>query len=151
MINTAPGCQLIDRVDTEAGRMAAPERIVTIDQSHQSPTMSAIEAVEPNHASNHPWSDISTNTFWLLLLVGSIMFTLPCVITFSEVRRRWQHWREIQKMNASIPCRTCHFYTNSMQLHCAVHPCTVLTRQAVNCPDYRGKATKQPLAKPPRK
>ncbi|MBV8886235.1 MAG: hypothetical protein JO235_19895 [Chroococcidiopsidaceae cyanobacterium CP_BM_RX_35] len=34
------------------------------------------------------------------------------------------------------PCRNCQFFANNPQLKCAVHPSTVLTKQAFKCPDY---------------
>lgn len=34
------------------------------------------------------------------------------------------------------PCKNCQFLTNNRYLMCAVHPTTVLTKQAINCSDY---------------
>jgi hypothetical protein len=36
-----------------------------------------------------------------------------------------------------IPCMNCHFYCMNPHLKCAVNPSVVLTRQAIDCPDYR--------------
>ncbi|MDV2994583.1 MAG: hypothetical protein N4J56_004237 [Chroococcidiopsis sp. SAG 2025] len=36
-----------------------------------------------------------------------------------------------------IPCMNCHFYIMNPHLKCAVNPSVVLTRRAIDCPDYR--------------
>lgn len=36
-----------------------------------------------------------------------------------------------------LPCMNCHFYNMNPHLKCAVNPSVVLTRQAIDCPDYR--------------
>lgn len=36
-----------------------------------------------------------------------------------------------------VPCMNCHFYTMNPHLKCAVNPSVVLTKQAIDCPDYR--------------
>jgi len=36
-----------------------------------------------------------------------------------------------------VPCMNCHFYCMNPHLKCAVNPSLVLTRQAIDCPDYR--------------
>ena len=37
----------------------------------------------------------------------------------------------------TLPCRNCYFFTNNYHLRCTVHPDCVLTRKALDCPDYR--------------
>ncbi|MBE9016254.1 hypothetical protein IQ272_08895 [Chroococcidiopsidales cyanobacterium LEGE 13417] len=36
-----------------------------------------------------------------------------------------------------VPCINCHFYSMNPHLKCAVNPSVVLTRRAIDCPDYR--------------
>lgn len=41
---------------------------------------------------------------------------------------------------SQVPCRNCIFFAQKNQyLKCAVHPCTVLTKQAIDCSDYLNK------------
>jgi len=41
--------------------------------------------------------------------------------------------------SSSIPCRHCHYFHPNLHLQCAVHPDTVLKRQAAQCTDYRNR------------
>ena len=36
----------------------------------------------------------------------------------------------------STPCRHCFYFNNCQDLHCAVNPYTVLTKQARHCPEF---------------
>lgn len=36
-------------------------------------------------------------------------------------------------------CKNCRFFDNNHYLNCAVHPTTALTKQALNCSDYKPK------------
>lgn len=36
----------------------------------------------------------------------------------------------------SYRCRSCTFFDKNLYLKCAVHPNTVLTKEAMHCPDY---------------
>ncbi|MGB7441512.1 MAG: hypothetical protein WA919_10620 [Coleofasciculaceae cyanobacterium] len=40
------------------------------------------------------------------------------------------------KLTRQIPCYNCRFFNNNAYLKCAVHPSTVLSIVAKNCPDY---------------
>lgn len=52
--------------------------------------------------------------------------------------KRWEI--TLRKKSSSIenlhPCKTCRFFANNHYLQCAVHPSIVLSKQAINCPDY---------------
>ena len=37
------------------------------------------------------------------------------------------------------PCNNCQFFNNNYYLKCAVHPSTALTKQALNCSDYKSQ------------
>jgi hypothetical protein len=41
-----------------------------------------------------------------------------------------------------VPCMNCHFFTMNPYLKCAVNPATVLTKQAIDCPDYHPRDSK---------
>lgn len=44
-----------------------------------------------------------------------------------------------------LPCMNCHFYNMNPHLKCAVNPSVVLTRQAINCSDYRPRNDTTPF------
>ncbi|WP_298919023.1 hypothetical protein [uncultured Nostoc sp.] len=45
-----------------------------------------------------------------------------------SIKHFWEH-----------PCKNCLFFNNNHFLNCAVHPSTVLSKQALNCSDYKLK------------
>jgi hypothetical protein len=38
------------------------------------------------------------------------------------------------------PCKNCQFFNNNYYLKCAVHPSTALTKEALNCSDYKSSS-----------
>ena len=40
------------------------------------------------------------------------------------------------KPRHKLSCRRCRYFSSNPYLKCALHPVTVLTKQAVNCADY---------------
>ncbi len=82
--------------------------------------------------------------------VDSNVFLFFVWITFLGIIS-WILFKVFQKLGAvkvrglsifpvsQIPCRNCKFFANNQYLKCAVHPSTVLTKQAANCSDYCGK------------
>ncbi|WP_335022941.1 hypothetical protein [Nostoc sp.] len=45
-----------------------------------------------------------------------------------SIKHFWEH-----------PCKNCRFFNNNHFLNCAVHPSTALSKQALNCSDYKPK------------
>ena len=76
----------------------------------------------------------SANMVTIIALAVVWVFLLVFIIL-----KRWKI--TLKENNSNIedlhPCKTCHFFfANKHYLKCAVHPSTVLTKQAINCPDY---------------
>ncbi|HAX75286.1 MAG TPA: hypothetical protein DCY88_05485 [Cyanobacteria bacterium UBA11372] len=40
------------------------------------------------------------------------------------------------KPSNQVPCKNCRYFSGNFYLKCAVHPQTVLTKEAINCADY---------------
>ncbi|HAZ49912.1 MAG TPA: hypothetical protein DDW76_37120 [Cyanobacteria bacterium UBA11369] len=40
------------------------------------------------------------------------------------------------KPSNQVPCKNCQYFSGNFYLKCAVHPNTVLTKEASNCADY---------------
>ena len=40
------------------------------------------------------------------------------------------------KPSDRVPCKNCRYFSGNFYLKCAVHPATVLTKEASNCADY---------------
>lgn len=67
---------------------------------------------------------------------------LSCIICFIMLSKSWAATQEDLEDIVEIanfvqsPCRKCRFFSNNLYLKCAVHPITVLTKEANECPDY---------------
>lgn len=61
--------------------------------------------------------------FFLLWFLGLAIIKIRDEI----IKRRQWH---------STPCPHCIYFTNHDELRCAVNPCQVLTKNAVNCRDF---------------
>ena len=77
-------------------------------------------------------SDSSNVEIYILITVGWIF--LFVILLF----KKWQTTQDKTHSNLENlhPCRTCRFFANNHYVNCAVHPSLVLTKQAINCPDY---------------
>lgn len=43
---------------------------------------------------------------------------------------------EINRCSWQTPCKNCKYFADNFYLKCAIHPSTVLTKEAINCSDY---------------
>jgi hypothetical protein len=41
------------------------------------------------------------------------------------------------KWHSKVPCHRCHYFNDNPYIRCALHPRAVVTKQAVDCQDYR--------------
>lgn len=108
--------------------------------NHQSQRYSEIERpweAPPSNSADTP----HTSPFWLLLPISVFFLLLPAVLTLADIRENWKQWRHRRQVGAVIPCRNCYFFNTNIRLNCAVHPCQVLTENAVDCPDFKPKIT----------
>ncbi len=71
-----------------------------------------------------------------------ILFSSPMVLVISILILE-KVWKVVRVKNVTfncshvLPCKDCHFFTNNHYLRCTVRPSCVLTKQALDCPDYR--------------
>jgi hypothetical protein len=68
-------------------------------------------------------------TILIVTFVGIVLKQLKSLKTFNEpfITHQYSH---------QVSCRRCRFFNNNFYLKCAVHPDTVLTSEAKDCPDY---------------
>ena len=74
-----------------------------------------------------------------LLLVPIVFGLMPWMLFFIMRSHLWKTvHKKMTTLNAleQIPCAQCQFFNPNNYLQCAVHPATVLSRQAIDCPDY---------------
>ena len=65
-----------------------------------------------------------------LLIALLIWFLRLAIITVKEKIIKYQQWR-------TTPCMNCIYFIDRSELKCAVHPCEVLTKNAVDCRDFQ--------------
>ncbi len=66
------------------------------------------------------------------VLLGWLLVLLVRLHLWKTVRNRVDTVKSFEK----IPCLNCQFFKNNPYLKCAIHPSTVLSAEALNCPDY---------------
>ncbi|NHC34689.1 hypothetical protein [Scytonema millei] len=87
-----------------------------------------------NVAINHP-SEVS---------LAIVFFSgLVCFLMYSK---RWRTTREnvedLSEITSShIPCKRCRFFSNNPYLKCAVQPIITMTKEAIDCAEFRPKIT----------
>ncbi|MEO1352824.1 MAG: hypothetical protein AAFW84_29215 [Cyanobacteria bacterium J06635_15] len=64
-----------------------------------------------------------------LLLALTVWFTALSILEF-------KNWLIRAYRLKRTPCSRCLYYTGCKELACAVHPCKVLTKAAIACPDF---------------
>ena len=65
----------------------------------------------------------------LMLIVFLFWFLGLAIIKIRDEITKSRQWH-------STPCPHCLYFTNYHELRCAVNPCQVLTKNAVNCRDF---------------
>lgn len=102
---------------------------------------SRIEAdlISQANQDTKPQNEIDTSEA-IGLFLAAICFTIAWTILLyigSGAYKFIQKRNRILAPNSQqFPCKKCRFFNNSNHLKCAVHPSTVLTEEALNCPDY---------------
>ena len=81
---------------------------------------------------NHP-SEVSLAIVFLSGLVCFLMYSKRCRATREDVE-------ELLEITSSpIPCKRCRFFSNNPYLTCAVQPIIAMTKEAINCSEFRPK------------
>ncbi len=65
----------------------------------------------------------------LMLIIFLFWFLGLAIINIQDEITKRRQWN-------STPCPHCAYFTNYHELRCAVNPCQVLTKNAVNCRDF---------------
>lgn len=97
------------------------------------PTTS-IEVKPISKKTNRATSEVSLVVFVVCLVAAiSAMFLLLVVNAWKRSTKKISTTQSL----GLIPCQNCQFFKGSKYLKCAVHPATVLTKQAIDCLDYQ--------------
>lgn len=127
--------------------MTPSQRPASINQSTNYWSTTSTEQSRDTDVGTSQIAASSADTVWTVLIVSIVMLTIPGILTFTEIRRSWQQWQLNRKLNSSIPCRRCRYFSNNTHLNCAVHPSIAMTEEAGNCPDYQLKQNRRFLKK----
>lgn len=79
----------------------------------------------------------------VVLLSGIICF-LMLSKTWTVIQEDMEDPLDLSNSFAQSPCTKCQFFSNNPFLKCAVNPTVVLTKEAVNCSEYKPRNKKSP-------
>lgn len=83
------------------------------------------------HTDNIPYMPLLLSPIFLMFVWAMTKFILG-----SNARKSPHNGKVSSSTSHEVPCRNCQFFKDNHYLNCAVHPSTVLTKQALNCADY---------------
>lgn len=81
---------------------------------------------------------VSEVSIGVVLLSGIICF-LMLSKTWTVMQEEIEDPLELPNRFSQSPCTKCRFFSNNPFLKCAVNPTVALTKEAVDCSDYRPK------------
>jgi hypothetical protein len=75
-----------------------------------------------------------------IYLIAIIFFAI--LLNLKDIRQGIKNKISKLQISQDFPCKNCRFFQQNSYLKCAVHPYTVLTKEATNCSDYWTEAGK---------
>ncbi len=69
------------------------------------------------------------------LILAPIIFLVMAGVVVCHKLKLLQKVHKVGSLY-QIPCKNCRYFSKNYYLKCAVHPSTVLTKEAINCCDY---------------
>lgn len=112
-----------------AGKSAIEKKSIQTNSIEEQPAGKNIN-VEKLNVVNFP-------EFLGVLLPVSLAITLGMVISLRRLHKSEQtDVKDVFSHFEPFSCRNCRFFSLNPYIKCAVHPSTVLTKQAIDCPDY---------------
>jgi hypothetical protein len=64
-----------------------------------------------------------------------VMVSVAIMVIYNRFSKRSLHFFVINPSQVT-PCHRCQYLGNDSYLRCALHPSTVLTKEAIDCQDY---------------
>jgi hypothetical protein len=105
--------------------------------SEVKPNETRIERTENNHPIVF---EVSIGVFLLSGIICFLMLSKTWIVMQEEM----EDPLELPSKFSQSPCTKCRFFSSNPFLKCAVNPTLVLTKEAVNCSDYRPRNKKSP-------
>ncbi|MBD2440921.1 hypothetical protein [Nostoc sp. FACHB-110] len=103
-----------------------------MDSSSSSQTLN----IENNDSTNFSTNKASNlTTLDPTLIVAPIVLLVMSGIVIFHKLKLYHQAKNLKTLDYS-PCKSCHYFLNSIYLKCAVNPDVVFTKAAVNCRDY---------------
>ncbi|MCU0547316.1 MAG: hypothetical protein MUE44_35020 [Oscillatoriaceae cyanobacterium Prado104] len=97
-------------------------------RSHQSP------ALPETNQREIPSLSSQGLLIWLPLSFLVIYAGVSAIFVYRE--KSFKYLKRILPIAHKIPCTSCRFFNDNYYIKCAVHPCSALTKNAINCSDY---------------
>lgn len=97
-------------------------------------TVSEVNLIEPKPDRGNR-QDVGIDWAILVIFLGWVLIFIKLLRMQMAIQKE-NAVRQSQSPLDKVPCKNCRFFSNNRHLSCAVQPSIVLTKEAVNCPDY---------------
>jgi len=78
----------------------------------------------------------STYDLAFLIVINVTLLSAIAAVIYVYISKRRQHLLLSVKSHPTAPCLRCQYFNNNPYLKCALHPVTVLTKEASDCKNY---------------
>ncbi|MBR8838365.1 MAG: hypothetical protein DSM106950_31280 [Stigonema ocellatum SAG 48.90 = DSM 106950] len=109
--------------------------ILTENSFHSSNPMKTEVVQEKDHTTKLDSQSIYVPLLFTPLFL-MILWAIAALIVPSNRRKFPENAKVISNRFKQVPCKNCQFFKDNHYLNCAVNPCIVLTKEALNCSDY---------------
>ncbi len=117
---------------------------------HSAPLIAQSSQTEvPSEQTDSNPSILTHDTVLLLIPICFVAIWAAVVCMISDNWKLNRKQMNQTKQLAQLPCKKCQFFQNNPYIKCAVNPRLALTKEAVDCGDYRPRDRK--LTSPGRK
>ena len=98
----------------------------------------------PSERFDSPSGAVAYDATVLLVPIGFIAIWAAFVCVISDTWKLNRRERSSLIQSTQLPCKKCRFFHNNTYVKCAVSPHLALTKDAVNCSDFRPRDRKIP-------
>lgn len=128
---------------TSFGTDARWSRQIIVDENFENPVVKYEREIQssPEIEGTFEQQDniFNGNNTFFFLAIPLLLLSARFIVKFG-FRKTEKDRLNFLKHDPKIACRQCQFFSKNHYLKCAVHPDTVLTKEARNCRDYQEKS-----------
>lgn len=124
----------------EVGNITAPKNLPREAANPTSLNRTTLIAEQPEgrQLNSEKIDLVNPPEFTAILLPISLVITAGALVVFQLLPKKDQNVAsDLLSHFNQVPCTNCHFFCMNPHLKCTVNPVAVLTKEAIDCPDYR--------------